>query len=305
MTRGFQAFALVLILTFTAVHAAQMRVDVRLVNVIATVTDHHGRYLAGLGPEDFVLEEDGARQKISHFSQDHGVPVSVGILLDTSGSMERKIQTAVEAVDRFVRRVDEEDEIFLMTFASEPVLRQDFTNDRDRLSKALRKIFPTGGTSLYDALTEALVKIENGRHDKRAILVITDGQDTSSVTTLDQVLRMVRESELLVYSIGIRASGFSPRTEMSRRDEVDMKVLHAFAESSGGRAFLLSDSLILGRGSEIEKVLDTVADELHSQYTIGYYPSHPDDGRYHSIELHTTWGYPVRSRGGYIAGGSF
>lgn len=289
----------------STVLTAQVRVDVRLVNVIATVTDSHGRCIGGLQPEDFILEEDGAPQRIAHFSQDRGVPVSVGIVLDTSGSMERKIHTAVEAVERFIRRVGDDDEIFVMTFASEPVLRQDFTNDRDRLSKALRRIFPTGGTSLYDALSEALTKTESAGHEKRALLVITDGQDTSSITRLESILRMMRESEVLVYSLGIKASSFGQKTEWSRRDEVDMKVLTAFAQSSGGRAFLLPDNLIVGRGSEMEKILDTVADELHSQYTIGYYPSHPDDGRYHSIEVRTTWGFAVRTRNGYIAGGSF
>ncbi len=92
--------------------AAQVRVDVRLVNIIATVTDDLGRYVGNLTADDFLVQEDGTPQKISHFSQDHDVPVSVGILLDTSGSMERKIRTAVDAVDRFIRRTNEDDEIF-------------------------------------------------------------------------------------------------------------------------------------------------------------------------------------------------
>src|SRR5436190_17472263 len=110
---------------------AQVRVDVRLVNIIATVTDDLGRYVGNLTADDFLVQEDGTPQKISHFSQDHDVPVSVGILLDTSGSMERKIRTAVDAVDRFIRRTGEDDEIFLMTFSSKPIIRQDSTNDRD------------------------------------------------------------------------------------------------------------------------------------------------------------------------------
>ena len=135
--------------------AAQVRVDVRLVNIIATVTDESGRYVGSLTADDFVVQEDGAPQKISHFSQDHDVPVSVGIILDTSGSMERKIRTAVDAVDHFIRRTHEDDEIFLMTFSSEPMLRQDFTNDRSKLSQALRKMWVTGGTPCMTRSTRA------------------------------------------------------------------------------------------------------------------------------------------------------
>src|SRR5215475_3479457 len=147
------------IVAVAGVIAAQVRVDVRLVNVVATVTDNHGRYIQALTADDFILEEDGALQEISHFSQDQNVPVSVGILLDTSGSMDRKIRTAVDAVDRFVRRIHEDDEIFLITFSGRPVLRQDFTNDREKLSEALKRIIPTGGTTLYDAMAEGVTKI--------------------------------------------------------------------------------------------------------------------------------------------------
>ena len=301
--------------------AAQVRVDVRLVNIIATVTDEAGRYVGYLTADDFLVQEDGAPQKISHFSQDHDVPVSVGIILDTSGSMERKIRTAVDAVDRFIRRTNEDDEIFLMTFSSEPMLRQDFTNDRNKLSLALRKMWVTGATALYDAVNQGIEKIHFGRHEKRAILVITDGQDTSSVAKLDEVLQNIRQQEVLVYAIGISPTTGSQKTSFvpfnlplpgilsgkssvqNRRDDVDMKVLHAFAENSGGRAFLLSEGFSK-RGTEIEKILTRVADELRSQYTLGYYPPQPDDGRFHSIQIRTRTGHPVRARQGYIASAS-
>lgn len=291
MSLRFLALALVTLFT------AQVRVDVRLVNVVATVTDDRGRHVSGLSADDFILEEDGLPQKISHFSRDQEVPISVGIMLDTSGSMERKIGTAIEAVDRFIRRVHANDEIFLTTFSSEPILRQDFTSDRNKLSQALRKIHVSGGTALYDAIAGGLEKVRSGRHDKRAVLVITDGQDTSSIAKLDMVLRTVRESDLLVYSLGISPFAYAQR----KRDKVDMKVLRQFADSSGGRAFLLTEGLMDGRGSAMETVLGAVADELHSQYTLGYYPSHPDDGRYHAIRIRTKSGYAVRARTGYFA----
>jgi VWFA-related protein len=235
--------------------------------------------------------------------------------------MERKIRTAVDAVDRFIRRTNRDDEIFLMTFSSEPTLRQDFTNDREKLSQALRKMWVTGGTALYDAVNDGIDKVHSGRHEKRAILVITDGQDTSSVRKLDQTLQNVRSAGVLIYAIGISPLTYAQKpnrgpfnlplpsilsgksSHSSKRDEVDMDVLHTLAEHSGGRAFLLSESFSK-RGPEVEKVLNRVSDELRSQYTLGYYPPKPDDGRYHTIQVHTRTGHPVRARKGYLASGS-
>jgi len=199
---------LVLLCLFIAsVAAAQLKVDVALVNIVATVTDETGHYVSDLTEDDLIVYEDGQAQKISHFSQSNDLPVSMGVLLDTSGSMERKIGTATSAVERFIRSILKDDDIFLMTFANRPELRQDFTDDRDRLARALRRVTVGGGTALYDALDEGLRKIKQGRHDKRAILLITDGEDTSSFMTLEQAQSAVRESELLVYCLGISPSG--------------------------------------------------------------------------------------------------
>ena len=192
---------------------AQLKVDVALVNVVATVTDSQGRYVPDLGIDDFVVQEDGQTQTISHLSQSDQLPVSVGVTLDTSGSMERKIATATGAVERFIRTVHADDDIFLVTFADRPNLAQDFTSDRDRLASALRRIRVGGGTGLYDALDYSLNKIKKGEHDKKAILLITDGEDTSSVTTFDQAALSVRESEFLVYCVGISPSTTSTLTD--------------------------------------------------------------------------------------------
>jgi Ca-activated chloride channel family protein len=323
MGHRFQALVFVgTLLALTALAAGQVRVDVRLVNVIATVTDARGRNIPNLTAGDFLLEEDGKPQQITHFSQDENVPVSIGVLLDTSGSMDGKIRTATEAVERFISRVHQNDEIFLISFSGRPVLRQDFTDDRQRLSRALRNVNATGGTALYDALSDGLTKIRSGRHSKRAILLITDGQDTASAVKFEEVLRSIRQSDLLIYPVGISgltyardfdvlASGLvsamvsskPTRAVQSKRDEVDLNVLRALAENSGGRAFMLAESLI-NRGGQIEKVLDTIADELRSQYTLGFYPSRPDDGRYHSLRVRTRSGNTVRSRRGYLAASS-
>jgi Ca-activated chloride channel family protein len=207
--------------------------------------------------------------------------------------MERKIRTAVDAVERFTRRIHADDEIFLIGFSGQPVLRQDFTDDREKLSQALRRINATGGTALFDALREGLTRIRSGRHNKRALLLLSDGQDTASSTTLEEILRLIRESQLVVYPMGI-----SPLTS-SKNDQVDIDILQALAANSGGRAFMLPGTF-LGRGGPIEKVLDTIAEELQSQYTLGFYPARPDDGRYHSLRVRTPAG-TVRARRGYIA----
>jgi len=321
MRRRFYVLALLaaafIIAAIAVVKASQVRVDVRLVNVVATVTDARGRYVSNLTADDFTLEEDGIVQEITHFSQDQDVPMSVGVLLDTSGSMDRKIRTAVDSVDRFIRRIHKEDEIFLITFSGHTVLRQDSTDNRDKLSQALRHITATGGTALYDALNDGLLKLRSARHNKRALLVITDGQDTASTTKFDQVIQSIRSSEVLVYPIGISALTYAknvPHTldlpasmvmfartiSETHRDDVDLHVLRALAESSGGRAFLLAESFA-GRGGQIEKVLDIIADETRSQYTLGFYPARADDGRYHQLHVRVRTGDTVRARRGYIA----
>src|SRR5438105_6554465 len=188
--------------------AVQLKVDVALVNVVATVTDETGHYVSDLSQDDLIVYEDGKVQKISHFSQSNELPVSMGVLLDTSGSMERKIGTATTAVERFIRSIHKDDDIFLMTFANRPELRQDFTDDRDRLAKALRRITVGGGTALYDAWDESLRKIKQGRHEKKAIRLITDGEDTSSFITFEESEARVREAELLIYCLGISPTGW-------------------------------------------------------------------------------------------------
>jgi VWFA-related protein len=201
--------ALVGAILLSSVLLAQLKVDVALVNVVATVTDEKGRYVEGLTKDDFILQEDGQNQTISHLTQSNDLPVSVGVTLDTSGSMERKISTATNAVERFIRTIHEDDDIFLLTFSDRPILRQDFTADRDRLAAALRRVTVGGGTALYDALEESLTKIKSGLHDKKAILLITDGEDTSSRLTYDEALLAVRESELLVYCVGISPASYT------------------------------------------------------------------------------------------------
>jgi Ca-activated chloride channel family protein len=289
--------------------AEPLRVDVRLVNVYATVIDTSGRYVDGLKKSDFIIEEDGRRQTLSHFDHNQDTPVSVGIVLDTSGSMRTKLDTATDAIDRFLRTIHPDDDIFLMGFDAETYLLQDFTSDRAKLRKALKYADSGGGTALYDALQEGIRKVKHGLNTKRAILLITDGEDTTSQSTFAIARQAVRESELLVYSLGISPSEgaqiFNGRGGAFRtRDSVDMNVLKTFASDSGGRAYLVSENMLGGKNSEFDRILAQIAAELRNQYTLGFYPAHSDDGKFHNIRVLTRNGYYVRARRGYVAGRS-
>lgn len=283
-----------------------VRVDVRLVNVYATVIDSTGRYIGGLTKNDFQVEEDGKRQTLTHFSQDQDSPITVGIVFDKSGSMVNKIRTATDAVDHFAKTVHKDDDIFIIAFDSQVSVIQDFTSDRSKLTKALNRMEAGGGTALYDALESGLEKIRGGAHNKRAILLITDGQDTDSQTSFSTTRQSIRESELLVYALGISpnstAAQASPgRPGLGGRDTVNMDVLKLFAADSGGRAYQVSENMLRGQNSQFERILSQIAEELRSQYTLGYYPTHGDDGQFHNITVRTRFGYAVRARPGYVA----
>jgi Ca-activated chloride channel family protein len=270
-----------------------VKVGVVLINVVATVLDGKGRTVPNLTIDDFILEEDGQPQTIKLLSATAELPVSMGVLLDVSESMRSKIRTAQRALDRFFSMIDHDDEIFLMTFAMRASLIADFTPHRKELTTALMSgVNLSGGTSLYDSLNQALQKVKEGRYQKKAVLLVTDGEDTTSVTRYDTALQHIRESEMLVYSVGIKgAPGFDLETDplsgssRSPRNSttVDMKVLNQFGEASGGRAWEISEAAF---GRSMDAVLDTIAAELRSQYSIGYYPNHPEkDGKWHSVRI--------------------
>lgn len=196
----------------------RFRSGVDLVNVTATVTDRNGRFVPGLRQEDFIVYEENELQEVTHFSNER-VPVSLGLVLDTSGSMVgEKLTNALMAVDRFLTRLlSPEDEIFLYRFSNFPELVQDWTTDRQRLSRAIRRINANGGTAMYDAIAESVPLAQTGQHRKRAVVLISDGNDTDSQVSLNEVRQLIRESEVMVYAVGIDGQagdvfGFPPTT---------------------------------------------------------------------------------------------
>jgi Ca-activated chloride channel homolog len=184
------------------------RTGVELVNVAATVTDQSGRFVPGLTAQDFVLYEDGKPQEITLFESER-VPVSLGIALDTSGSMlGEKIVAAQAALNRFlVDLLGAQDEVFLYRFDGRPTLVQGWTEDRRSLSRALGSVRPNGGTAMYDTVAEAIPLAQSGSRRKKALIVISDGNDTSSRTGVAELQQAIRQTEVLVYAIGIDASG--------------------------------------------------------------------------------------------------
>ena len=196
----------------------RFRSGVDLVNVTATIVDRNGRFIPGLRQSDFIVYEEEELQEVTHFSNER-VPVSLGLVLDTSGSMVgEKLTNALMAVDRFLTRLlSPEDEIFLYKFNNVPDLVQDWTTNRQALSRAIRRISANGGTAMYDAIAESVPLAQTGQHRKRAVVLISDGNDTDSQVSLNEVKQLIRESEVMVYAIGIDgqaedAFGFPPTT---------------------------------------------------------------------------------------------
>lgn len=300
----------------------RFRSSVELINVTATVTDDHGRFVSGLRQEDFIVYEDDQAQTVSHFSNER-VPVSLGIALDTSGSMTPdKMSSARGAISRFFSDLlGQDDEIFLYRFAYVPELVQDWTSDRRVLSRALERLTVGGGTALYDALAEAVPVAEGGRNRKKALLVISDGNDTNSLMSVGNLHRLIRESEVLVYAIGVdgRAQGTftgglpplpvpfplpfpvpgrRPRPPIGggNGERVNAGALRSITDDTGGRTEIVRDF------RDLDGATARIADELSKQYSLGYASSGKTDGRWHAIRVEVRdRKLHVRARRGYVA----
>ena len=304
------------------------RTSVDLVGVNATVTDASGHFVSGLRAEDFAISEDGERQTITQFEAER-VPVSLGIVLDTSGSMSgEKMAAARAALERFVYDLlGPNDEMFLLRFDSRPFLVQDWTEDRSKLVRKLGSVTPGGGTALYDAVAEAIPLAAAGTRRKKALVVISDGNDSNSDIALEEVRQLIRESEVMVYAIGIGptgqfGTGSSPspptirwpwpggpiglplprrpsqtRTSGSGASEaVNERALRLLTDDSGGRTELIAGARTLDQATA------GIASELSQQYYLGYVSTRPKDGRWHSITVQTRRGNShVRARRGFVA----
>jgi VWFA-related protein len=315
----------------------RFRAGVDLINVSATVTDASGRFVPGLHQDDFIVYEDGVPQQVTHFSAER-VPVSLGLVLDTSTSMAgEKWDHAIEALDRFLLDLLEpQDEVFLYRFSNDPVLVQDWTTDRMLLSQVLKRIVPRGGTAMYDAVAEAVPLADTGHNRKKAIVVISDGNDNRSQTSVPELKHMIHNSEVLIYAIGIDgdeqqqySSGtfrrppriFIPFPGAPRQpgpwqgppsgggqgngryrgmhggdEHVNESALREITDDSGGRTEIIETS------RDLDPATTGIADELTKQYFLGYPAAAKKDGQWHTIRVEVKGGrYQVRARRGYVA----
>jgi VWFA-related protein len=319
----------------------RFRSGVELINVTTTVTDDDGRFVANLRKEDFRVFDDNEPMEVTHFSNER-VPVSLGILLDTSGSMTPdKMSSARGAIQRFIDMLGPDDEMFLYRFANTPELVQRWTRDPRVLRRALDGLYAGGGTAMYDGIADALPLAQSGRNRKKAMVVISDGNDTGSSTTATELKEMIRQSEVLVYAIGVDgrlsqtaingggSGGGLPRSPIpwpfpgSGRGGGRFPVPPPIGGGGGGGRSGMGrgageglDANALRRitddtGGRTEIVRDAgdlfgattrIADELSKQYYLGYASPGKKDGRWHSIRVEVRdRRLNVRARRGYVA----
>jgi Ca-activated chloride channel homolog len=275
------------------------RAGIELVSLNVTVTEA-GKYVTDLDSTDFSVYEDGVKQEVTFFNKSN-LPIALAFLLDTSASMETKLQTAQEAAIGFARKLRTQDLAEVVDFDSRVVVLANFTNNVADLESAIRKTSAGGSTSLYNAVYIALkdlkkVMAKNVDDIRRqAIIVLSDGEDTSSLLPFEEVLDLAKRSETAIYTIGLRA-GEGPSTTTRGFKEAEF-VLRQFSQETGGRAFFPNQL------SDLNNVYGQIADELSSQYTVGYSSRNPKrDGAWRRIVVRVNRPNLVaRTKQGYFA----
>lgn len=297
----FVGMALLAAATADVPQRPQFRTSAHIVNVFVTALNAEtGRPIADLGRGEFVIQEDGVRQQIAHFERDDG-GASIMLLLDSSLSTQPIIPFIQEAATQFVRSLRPSDEVQIVEFAERYQELSDFTSDRSELESAVKRMGRGHGTALYTTLYTAVRVLErrlsSDAERKRAIVVLTDGEDTSSNMTQDSILDAVRCSGIMVYVVYLERDKelISPSTK--RLMESAQHFLGEITFDTGGRL------LAVPAPFHVHAAYGTIAQELNAQYHLGYIPSRdPDDGKWRSISVMTSRGDVIlRSRRGYIA----
>jgi len=276
-------------------HAIKQNVDLVLVPV--SVTDGKQRLVTGLDQSNFQVLEGKTVQEIRHFSNED-VPVSLGVIVDTSGSMKDKLERVREAVTQFCEMANVEDEFFMITFSDEPHMASDFTNAAQDIEKEVLYINPRGRTALLDAIYMGLEKMRQARYSKKALLVISDGGDNHSRYGEHEVKSAVKESDVMIYAIGT-----FDRYVPTQEEILGPTLLSNVAQVTGGRAFTLENP------NEMPAVAHRIGTELRTQYVLGYRPEKaPHDGKWHKISVKLKLPSKlsflrVHAKTGYYAGG--
>jgi Ca-activated chloride channel family protein len=274
------------------------RATVDVVSLNVTVVDPQNRYITDLTENDFSVFEDGARQELTYFNRTT-LPIALSLLVDTSASMENRMPLAQEAAVGFARKLRPQDVAQVVDFDSRVEVLQDFTNQIGQLEQAIRSTSAGGSTALHNALyisLKELAKIKPRSADevrRRAIIVLSDGEDTSSLVTYEEVLELAKRSETAIYTIAL-LSRETPQTKGFREAEF---ILRQFAQETGGRAFFPT------RAEDLKDVYGQIADELSSQYSIGYASTNPRrDGGWRRIVVQVARPQATaRTKRGYYA----
>jgi Ca-activated chloride channel homolog len=268
------------------------RSGIEVTSITTTVRDGQGRLVTGLEREAFEVYEDGDPQKVTQFTNER-VPIGLGVLLDTSDSMfGQRIKDARAAVERFLfDLLEPSDEYFAMSFNHEPRVLTRWTSAPDVMRRALDRMKPSGGTAVYDAILASLPLVAIRSRQRAALLVISDGADTASTATIREVRSALLRSDAFVYAIALDSPG---RQAINTR--VNPTALREITDDSGGRTELVQSS------ADLADATARIAEELNSQYLLGYTSSHGADGKYHSIRVRVPGtDYKVRARNGYVA----
>ncbi|MES1260506.1 MAG: VWA domain-containing protein [Acidobacteriota bacterium] len=277
MHRGSIAFLLGIVALLAAAQTADIRVDTTLVIVPVTVTDAMNRFVLGLGKEDFRIFEDDAEQKVAHFSGEDA-PLSVGLLVDTSGSMGLKLDTSRAAVTELLKTLNAPDEAFLIEFNDHARVVQGLTSHLEQLQDSLASLRTGGLTALLDSVHLGLEEMKKAANPRKALVVISDGGDNHSRYTPQEMRDLVREADVQLYAMGVFEPVLLPG--MTGAEISGPRLLSQLAEQTGGRAFGASES------SQLTAIAEKIAIELHNQYVLAYSLSkHLPDGTYRHIEV--------------------
>ena len=278
-----------------------LKVTVDLVNVQFSVTDRHGRFVSGLTAQDFKVEEDGRRQEIRNFARENELPLTLALLIDTSPSVRPVFDEEKLTANSFLESVLREKDLALVIgFDRSVTMVQDYTENLKLLKRAIDQLEIGGGTSIYDAVYLAGKEKLTDEAGRKAIILISDGEDTTSKTKFTEALLSAHQSNAVIYAISNAAStglfGHG-RGGFPGFGDGDIRTLKKFSEETGGSTFVVNSE------NSFKKIFDQIAQELRSQYSLGYFSLNTArDGKYRQIKVTARQpGYIVKSRKGYYA----
>ncbi len=252
-------------------------VRVEMVDLYASVYNRNGKLVKDLRRDDFVIYDDGVPQAITQFSREY-IPLSVLILLDTSGSMAGlKLDNARKSLNQFLKKLNRGDEAMLMTFQARPRIVQPFTLSIDKIRNSLKRLEANGSTALYDAVVQSLDVMQQAHNPRRTLLLISDGINTFGKTALREAVTTLRRSSAELYAIGIE----SDLPEDAQERIVTQAVLNQLTTSAGGQAFMITDA------SDLSRICRDISDQMHNQYCLGYYPPPTKLGEWRKIRVVT------------------